>query len=108
MLDTLCLARAVELEAVLVMCNVAGPYLDAQAIENLRAELHRQHQQGVADNDLETPLIGLGRSRICAPFLNVVAEVPDQREVMLLQTVDLNLLRDAREMYRMRYDHAQS
>lgn len=107
MLDTLCLARAVELEAVLVMCNVSGPTLDAKAIEELRASLKKQHEQGIGDDELETPLIGLGRSRICAPFLNVVAEVPDEREVMLLQSVDLNLLVDAREMYRMRYDHAQ-
>ncbi|SPO32567.1 uncharacterized protein UTRI_04311 [Ustilago trichophora] len=107
MLDTLCLSRAVELESVLVMCNVAGPFLDEKSVEQLRAELKRQHDEGLADEELETPLIGLGRSRICAPFLNIVAEVPDQREAMLLQSVDLNLLRDAREMYRMRYDHAQ-
>ncbi|TKY84536.1 hypothetical protein EX895_006438 [Sporisorium graminicola] len=107
MLDTLCLARAVELEAVLVMCNVSGPTLDADAIEQVRSQLQDQHQKGVSDDELETPLIGLGRSRICAPFLNVVAEVQDEREAMLLQSVDLNLLRDAREVYRMRYDHAQ-
>lgn len=107
MLDTLCLARAVELEAVLVMCNVSGPTLDAEAIQQVRTQLQEQHQKGVSDDELETPLIGLGRSRICAPFLNVVAEVPDEREAMLLQTVDLNLLTDAREVYRMRYDHAQ-
>ena len=107
MLDTLCLSRAVELESVLVMCNVAGPYMDEDKIEQVREQLKKQHQAGIEDDQLETPLIGLGRSRICAPFLNVVAQVPDQREVMLLQTVDLNLLRDAREMYRMRYDHAQ-
>lgn len=107
MLDTLCLARAVELESVLIMCNVAGPFLDDKAIAELRPQLKKQHDEGVSDGELETPLIGLGRSRICAPFLNVVAEVPDQREVMLLQSVDLNLLKDAREMYRMRYDHAQ-
>ncbi|GAC93844.1 hydrolase, carbon-nitrogen [Pseudozyma hubeiensis SY62] len=107
MLDTLCLARAVELEAVLVMCNVSGPKLDAGRIEEVRNALERQHDEGVSDEDLEVPLVGLGRSRICAPFLNVVAEVPDERQVMLLQSVDLNLLIDAREMYRMRYDHAQ-
>lgn len=107
MLDTLCLARAVELEAVLVMCNVSGPTLNAKAIEEVRSQLREQHQKGVSDDELETPLIGLGRSRICAPFLNVVAEVPDEREAMLLQSVDLNLLTDAREVYRMRYDHAQ-
>ncbi|CBQ73865.1 conserved hypothetical protein [Sporisorium reilianum SRZ2] len=107
MLDTLCLARAVELEAVLVMCNVSGPTLDADAIEQVRSQLIEQHRKGVSDDELEMPLIGLGRSRICAPFLNVVAEVPDEREAMLLQSVDLNLLTDAREVYRMRYDHAQ-
>ncbi|SNX85950.1 uncharacterized protein MEPE_04659 [Melanopsichium pennsylvanicum] len=107
MLDTLCLTRAVELEAILVMCNVAGPYLNDEAIENVRQELKKQTEQGIADEDLEMPLIGLGRSRICAPFLNVIAQVPDQREVMLLQSVDLNLLRDARQVYRMRYDYAQ-
>ncbi|KAJ9479950.1 Hydrolase, carbon-nitrogen [Pseudozyma hubeiensis] len=107
MLDTLCLARAVELEAVLVMCNVSGPTLDADKIDEVRKTLKRQHDEGVSDDELEVPLVGLGRSRICAPFLNVVAEVPDERQVMLLQSVDLNLLIDAREMYRMRYDHAQ-
>ncbi|EST09486.1 Carbon-nitrogen hydrolase [Kalmanozyma brasiliensis GHG001] len=107
MLDTLCLSRAVELEVVLIMCNVSGPSMDDKVIEKLRESLRKQHEDGVADDELETPLIGLGRSRICAPFLNVVAEVPDEREVMLLQSIDLNVLRDAREMYRMRYDHLQ-
>ncbi|SOV07558.1 uncharacterized protein UDID_05337 [Ustilago sp. UG-2017a] len=107
MLDTLCLARAVELEALLVMCNVAGPYMTEEKVRQLRQELTKQIQKGEREREMETPLIGLGRSRICAPFLNVVAQVEDQREVMLLQSVDLNLLRHAREMYRMRYDHAQ-
>lgn len=107
MLDSLCLTRAVELEAVLVMCNVSGPKLDAEAVEELKNRLKSQHAHGASDDEFETPLIGLGRSRICAPFLNVVAEIPDERQAMLLQTVDLNLLIDAREMYRMRYDHAQ-
>lgn len=107
MLDTLCLARAVECECILVMCNVAGPHLDDQSIHKVRRELSSQLQKGANDDELKMPLIGLGRSCVCAPFLNMVQQVPDQREVMMLQTVDLNLLSDAREVYRMRYDHAQ-
>lgn len=106
MLDTLCLARAVECEALVVMCNVAGPKLREEKVEELRQQLRKQMEERKQD-EIQTPLIGLGRSRICAPFLNVVAQVEDEREVMLLQSIDLNLLRDAREMYRMRYDHAQ-
>lgn len=107
MLDTLCLSRAVELESILVMCNVSGPSLTPTKIEQIREGLKKQVQEGKADEELETPLIGLGRSCVCAPFLNMVAQVPDERECMLLQSIDLNLLLDAREMYRMRYDHAQ-
>ncbi len=69
MLGTLCLARAVECEAVLVMCNVAGPKLDEQKIEEVRETLRRQSEdEGKGEEELETPLIGLGRSCVCAPF----------------------------------------
>lgn len=105
MLDSLCQARAVELEALLIMCNVAGPPLDSEAIEDLRQSILRQDQSG---SDIEMPLVGLGRSCICSPFLNTVAQVPDEQETLLLQTFDLNILRHAREVYRMRYDHAQN
>lgn len=104
MLDSLCQARAVELEALLVMCNVAGPPLDPTAIEQLRQSILRQDEGG---SDIDMPLVGLGRSCICSPFLNTVAQVPNEQEALLLQTFDLNILRDAREVYRMRYDHAQ-
>ncbi|PWY99104.1 carbon-nitrogen hydrolase [Testicularia cyperi] len=104
MLDNLCQTRAVELEAVLVMCNVAGPKLNAGEIEQLRSQLQQQDQQ---DQHSDLPLVGLGRSCICSPFLNTVAQVQDQSETLLLQSFDLNILRDAREVYRMRYDHAK-
>jgi len=38
--------------------------------------------------------------------LGIAAQTPDANEALLLQSIDLNVLLDARQVYRMRYDHA--
>ena len=52
MLDTLCLARAVELEALLVMCNVAGPYMTEEKVSQLRQELTKQIEMGKGEREI--------------------------------------------------------
>lgn len=99
LLDSLTQARAVEIEALVVMCNIAGPIFTTDQMQSLI-------QQIKSNPDTDLPLIGLGRSTIAAPFLGIAAQTPDANEALLLQSIDLNVLLDARQVYRMRYDHA--
>ncbi|CEH18532.1 hypothetical protein CBOM_05261 [Ceraceosorus bombacis] len=56
-----------------------------------------------ATDEQEEP-IGVGRSQVCAPFLGRVAVVNDEKETLLLAALDLRVLDDARDVYKIRED----
>ncbi|PWN53498.1 carbon-nitrogen hydrolase [Violaceomyces palustris] len=97
LLDSLCSTRAIENECILAMCNVSGPSPPQGFPESVLESLAEDEDQGL-------PLIGLGRSTVCSPFLNVVARLDRQDEALLLCSVDTQVLKDSREVYRVRYD----
>ncbi|EPQ30035.1 uncharacterized protein PFL1_02153 [Pseudozyma flocculosa PF-1] len=99
LLRSLCTTRALETEAVVVMCNVAGPKLSPQQVDSALEAVRCGESE-------ELPLIGLGRSLIAAPFQGCVAQVDGENEALLLQSLNLTVLVEAREVYRNRYDVA--
>jgi len=82
------LTRAIENECILAMTNVAGPTLSSKAPQDWT----------------EDDAIAVGRTCICAPFVGCVGRVEDGDERLLLSTIDLRVLDDARRVYRCRDD----
>ncbi|KAK0536064.1 hypothetical protein OC842_002102 [Tilletia horrida] len=95
-LDSFSMARAIETEAVIAMCNIAGPDWPQNDLNALTLT------DTVTDADL--PVVGVGHSSVHAPFLGCLGKVEDGKEALLLAEVDTRLLGDARETYRVRYD----
>lgn len=77
-LDAVCVARAMETECFVCMCNAAGP----------------------SDR---TPC-GLGRSSVNAPLLGCSARLPNAQEALLVHTLDMATIRTARQVFRLRHD----
>ena len=77
-LDAVCVARAMENECFVCMCNAAGP------------------AEG-------TPR-GLGRSSVSAPLLGCSARLPDAGEALLVHTLDMTAVQTARQVFRLRHD----
>ncbi|KAE8217970.1 hypothetical protein CF319_g8063 [Tilletia indica] len=100
-LDSLSMARALETESIIAMCNIAGPNWpnggDADSF---------QINDNTTDEDL--PIVGVGHSSVHAPFLGCVGKVEDGNEALLLAEIDTKLLVDARDTYRVRYDLADA
>ncbi|KAN0060828.1 hypothetical protein ACQY0O_007487 [Thecaphora frezii] len=101
LIASLCSARALELEAAVVLCNVAGPSVPREQLDELQARLRQR--TGGKDDDVELPLVGMGNSLIAVPFVDV-EKVAHERETMMLSSVDVGLLREARKVYGMRRD----
>lgn len=81
-LDAICVARAMENECFLCMCNAAGPSDGAPR--------------------------GLGRSCCTAPLLGCSARLPDAQEALLVHTLDMTVVCTARQVFRIRHDMEQS
>ncbi|WFD19253.1 hypothetical protein MCAP1_001476 [Malassezia caprae] len=77
-LDAVCVTRAMENECYVCMCNAAG----------------------ASDG---TPR-GLGRSSVNAPLLGCSARLPDAGEALLVHTLDMAVVRTARQVFRLRHD----
>jgi hypothetical protein len=56
----------------------------------------------------EDDAIAVGRSCVCAPFVNCVGKVESGDETLLLSCIDLRVLEDARQVYRCREDIKQA
>lgn len=80
-IDALCIARAFENEIVLVFCNAAGSFEYLKA----RGKL-------------------VGHSQITAPFIGVIKKLNHNREEMFIQTIDIDIIKDAEKVYRIRKD----
>ncbi|CAD6923355.1 unnamed protein product [Tilletia controversa] len=100
-LNSLSMARAIETEAIIAMCNIAGP-----SWPNGGDPDSFQIQDSTTDADV--PIVGVGRSSVHAPFLGCIGKVEDGNEALLLAEVDTKVLVDARETYRVRYDLADA
>lgn len=74
----MCIARAMENECFVCMCNAAGP--------------------------AEGSPLGLGRSSCSAPLLGSMGQVPDAREKLLLCTLPMEALLSARRIFKIRHD----
>jgi predicted amidohydrolase len=71
------------------MTNIAGPPYPPD-----------KHPDSLSEEDA----IGVGRTCICAPFSGCVGRVESGDEALLLAALDLRVLQDARDIYRVRYD----
>lgn len=71
------------------MTNIAGPPFPLDRDSNALSE---------------EDAIGVGRSCICAPFAGCLGRVEGGEETLLLAAIDLRILQDARDIYRVRYD----
>jgi predicted amidohydrolase len=79
--DSLCVARAFENEAVVAFCNIAGSF---------------QGSKG--------PCHSIGHSQIALPFTGRVAMLDHSREEMLVHEVDTAILTEAETSYEIRKD----
>lgn len=52
----------------------------------------------------EEDAIGVGRTCVCAPFAGCVGRIESGDETLLLAALDLRILQDARDIYRVRHD----
>ena len=52
----------------------------------------------------EEDAIGVGRTCVCAPFAGCVGRIENGDETLLLAALDLRMLQDARDIYRVRHD----
>lgn len=94
MLDSLVFTRAIETEAVMVLANISGPPWPDTVVSNADAATYVA-QGGFA---------GVGRSTVAAPFLGRVGLIEHPAEAILLSSVDLSILQDARDVFRSRHD----
>lgn len=88
MIDTLCPARAIENECLIVYANGAGK----------------------ANIKLKTKTISLnqaGHSQICAPIYGTVAKLDGNREGYVAYTYDRTIAKDAEQVYKLRRDMLQ-
>lgn len=81
LVNALCIARAFENNVALVYANAAG------SLDN----------NGIAEHLI-------GRSQITLPFMGAIARVETNEETMVLQEIDLAILRDAEQSYAIRRD----
>jgi len=79
--NSLCTARAFENNIVLIYSNVAGKF-----------------KYGKLDKNL------IGRSQICVPFKGPIRRLDHNREEMFIQEIDLDILKDAEKVYKIRED----
>lgn len=96
--DALALTRAIEAEAVTVLANVSGPRWPENVQTGAQA----------AEHAAAGHVVGVGRSAVNAPFLGTVGRLAHADERVLLASVDLACLRDARATYRIRTDLARA
>ncbi|CAO1625775.1 unnamed protein product [Sympodiomycopsis kandeliae] len=94
LLDSMTMARAIECEAFVCMINIAGNQWDQQIHDKMTPK---------EIVDLKEP-VGLGRSTIKSPFLGTVGVVQNPQEKLLLASLNLSLLKDARDVYGIRKD----
>lgn len=74
------------------MCNIAGPDWPASASAS-------------ASNALPQDLVvGVGRTAVAAPFIGAIERLEHPREALLLAQVDMRVLDDARDVYKMKED----
>lgn len=79
------------------MINIAGKEWDEQTDGNKDAK-------DLAEGDP----IGVGRTQLVSPFLGTVGRLDGPQEGLLLGSVDLKMLKDVREVYKIRQDLAES
>lgn len=84
--NALCMARAFENNIILVYANTAE-FVITEAC-------------GYKGEALDEPL---GYSQIAAPFGDALIRIKHPREAMVLQKIDLNILKDAKAMYKLGY-----
>jgi predicted amidohydrolase len=81
LVDSLCVDRAFENEVILVFCNTAG-----------KMKLKNSWD------------ISIGHSQITEPFRGVVKKLNHNREAMLIQKINTDILKDAEHSYKLRKD----
>ncbi|KAK0544015.1 hypothetical protein OC846_005659 [Tilletia horrida] len=98
-LDSFSMARAIETESIIAMCNIAGPHWPNQDPSSVQLD-------GENITDADIPVVGVGHSSVHAPFLGCLGKVEDGDEALLLAEIDTKVLVDARDVYRVRHDLA--
>lgn len=82
--NALCQARAIENNIILAYCNLAGEHIE----------------KGMKD-----PLIG--QTQIASPFNAISARINDNKEEMIVKTVDMKILKEAEKLYHRRADYLE-
>ncbi|OZJ03075.1 hypothetical protein BZG36_04607 [Bifiguratus adelaidae] len=90
LLNSLCPTRAIENNCAFVFVNAAN---NASATPGEDPE---EVQYGVEHL--------LGRSQICVPFKGAIGKCDHDRQAMLIREVDLDLIHDAEDVYKIRRD----
>lgn len=85
MIDTLCLARALENECLIIYANGAG-----KAKYYVHGKIYSENQ--------------VGHSQICAPFYGTVAKISSNREGYIVYTYDRNIAERAEVVNQLRAD----
>lgn len=85
MIDTLCLARALENECLIIYANGAG-----KAKYYVDGEMHSENQ--------------VGHSQICTPFYGTVAKISSNKEGYIVYTYDRNIAERAEVVNQLRAD----
>ena len=85
MIDTLCLARALENECLIMYANAAG-----KAKYYVDGEIYSENQ--------------VGHSQICAPFYGTVAKISSNKEGCIVYTYDRNIAECAEVVNQLRAD----
>ena len=85
MIDTLCLARALENECLIIYANGAG-----EAKYYVYGEIYSENQ--------------VGHSQICAPFYGTVAKISSNKEGCIVCTYDRNIAERAEVVNQLRAD----
>lgn len=85
MIDTLCLARALENECLIIYVNGAG-----KAKYYVDGEMHSENQ--------------VGHSQICAPFYGTIEKIGSNKEGYIVYAYDRNIAERAEVVNQLRAD----
>lgn len=79
--DSLCVERAFEEEIILVFCNTAGN-----------------------TKNIKLKSTSIGHSQVTEPFKGAIKKLNNNKEAMFVAEVDTDILKDAEDSYKIRYD----
>jgi predicted amidohydrolase len=81
LVDSLCISRAFENELIFVYCNAAGKLDLGKYSDTL-----------------------IGHSQITVPFKGVISKLDHNKEDMIIQEIDTDIVKDAEKVYKIRED----